>query len=261
MNTPNDPGYETQAISAWLQDDHRRFERRPRNLAADQTEDQGTGAVSGTDASALPDLGPLAAFDGWASVASTILYKAQTLAAWDPVGTSFDDQAWTLYLSKVGTIPFFLTMDSTSRDIQMSPGHLKVVADTVVEFTGGIATKGVCADVLTSVKKIATVVAQNKGAHDKTSWVSQGLISIFNSRLYVQYLYSTILMVYSAAKKGYNLSGTDVTIRRFVGTLDFDKCKRSSAALLGWTAEAAAQWSQQTSSADAKPNNSPAWGK
>lgn len=163
-------------------------------------EDQGAGAISGSDGSRLPDLGLLASFDNWLSVASTILYKASTLSGWNPASTTFNADAWNAYLAKVGTIPFFLMTDSKSRDVNISSTSLKATIDAVSDMIQAISTGDLFNGVVTSIQKIATVAVENKGQTQKDNQQTQGVLSVKASNLYVGCFWTSISMEYKSGK-------------------------------------------------------------
>jgi hypothetical protein len=250
-------GQEAQEISTWLE------HREPRDIgtikrAASGNEDQATGAVSGTDGSSVPALGVLSRFESWSAVASTMLHKAETLSGWNPESVELHEAAWELYLSKVSTLPFFTSTNSRQRDVSISATSLKPIIDALDAMTSASAVRDVFAAIVESVKKVATVAVENRQAEDKRSYLAQGVLSIRDSQLHVAYFVAPALMTYRAGK-GYDPATQVLSIRGFSGVLDFGKCQRHAAMLLGWTGITAEEWCRRTTSAAAEPNGSPAW--
>lgn len=250
---------EAQEIAAWLTPIQTTGTLGARYQQRDGTsEDQGAGAISGSDGSRLPDLGTLASFDNWLSVASTILYRASSLAKWNPASTTFDSDAWNAYLYKVGTIPFFLMTDSKSRDVSITSTSLKGTIDAVSDMIGAITTGDVLNGVITSIQKIATLAIENQGLTQKDNQQTQGVLSVKASNLYVGCFWTSITMEYKKGK-GYEQLNQSISIRRFYGVLDFAKCQRNSDAIKQWDGQSVGDWGNNTGSAGKQPNQSPAW--
>ncbi|MBD2615534.1 MAG: hypothetical protein RMY62_007740 [Nostoc sp. ZfuVER08] len=231
-----------------------------REKFADTSEDQGVGNHFGTDGSTIPDLGPLASFGSWASVVATIDRKAQQLSNFNPSDTNFDSQEWADYAYKFSTIPFWLGTAADSREAQVSSLDLTKGVDAVIDLVVSIATPGVVDNIITSIRKIGELAMQNKGATQKQNSQQQGVISIKSSALYASYIRTSVEMVYKSGK-GYEQLTQKLSVSRFYGILDFDKCKRSANTILAWDGQDVDEWEKKTSSAPFPPNDSPAWGQ
>jgi hypothetical protein len=223
---------------------------------------KGVGNIFVGDDSKLPELGPLASFGTWASVASTIMYKIEQLAGFDPTSLEFDAVAWEAYMKKFSTMPFFLGFNRQSRVAHVSPLSLKSAVDELAFIMKPIATGDALGAVVTSIKKIAQL-ALLTGPHmeggRKTSFQRQGFLRVVGGELFMVTLQTSVDMEYKSTKNGYEQCAQDINIIGGYGQVDLDKCIRSASALLSWDKRDVETWERATSSASLPPNASPAW--
>ena len=222
-------------------------------------QDAGVGNYSGSDGSTLPDLGPLATFSTWPSVASTILHKAESLSHFNPGSVEFDPVVWAEYLRKFSTMPFFLSFTSDTREASISSLSLDKAVNAVDDLIKSFVSADVFNSVVTSIKKIAQLAIENKGQTQKNNNQQQGVLSVRSSQLYIGTIRTVVTMEYKSGK-GYEQINQNISIYRAFGVVDFDKCKRSAATLLAWDNQSVGDWENDTGSAPKPPNNSPAWG-
>ncbi|HEY8984574.1 MAG TPA: hypothetical protein VIU15_33990 [Streptomyces sp.] len=222
------------------------------------SDDQAVGNNAAGDGSSLPDLGPLSDFGSWESVASTIVHKAETISGFDPGSTKFDLTAWTHFLTKFSTIPFLLGFASDNRYAAISSLSLEKGVDAVSDLVQNLMTPQDYQGIVTSIKKMATLALQNEGQTEKNNNQQVGVLSRHASQLYLGALRTEVVMQYKKGK-GYEQLQQTLTVYRGYGRLDFDMCKRHSDKLLDWDGKNVDDWTDDTASADKKPNDSPAW--
>ncbi|MFE4515847.1 hypothetical protein ACFRMQ_16845 [Kitasatospora sp. NPDC056783] len=220
--------------------------------------DQAVGNKAVGDGSALPDLGPLSDFKTWESVACTILHKLETASGFNPGSTVFDPVAWSEYLRKFSTIPFFLTYTSDIRHASISSLSLEKGIDAVSDLVENIMTPTGFQDVVTTIKKIARLAFESEGKTEKTSNLQLGILSRHERGLYLAVVRTAVEMKYKDGK-GYEPVQQAIDIYRGYGVLDLDKCKRQAGTLLKWPLWDVNQWENETASAPVPPSESPAW--
>ncbi|WP_169796805.1 hypothetical protein [Chondromyces crocatus] len=221
--------------------------------------EQATGNVFGQDQSPLPDLGDLSAFGDWFSVATTLLRTAQQRGDYDPASTRSVGLAQNDYLVDLKVAPFYLRMSESARMVEISQTHLKGILDAAGELLDGITTPETFDAVVASIRRIASATRDNEGAAQKLSQTLQGVLSIHRGELHIAYLRANVFLSRDP-ESGYALIAQNMSLRRFHGVLDLDKCKRFSAWLLARRApHGVTDWAQHTTSAGRQPNDSPAW--
>ncbi|MEV7551871.1 hypothetical protein AB0N89_19790 [Amycolatopsis sp. NPDC089917] len=220
--------------------------------------DQAVGNKAGGDGSLLPDLGPLAKFNSWESVGSTIVHKAVTLSKFNPGSATFDPVAWNNFLQKFSTIPFFLTYTFDNRYASISKISLEKGVSAVSDLVENIMTPENFQGIVTTIKKIATLALENEGQKQKNSNQQVGVLSRHHSSLYLGAVRTDVQMEYKSGK-GYEQLRQDINVYRGYGVLDFDKCKRNAETLLKWDGQDVDDWEKDTASAAKPPNGSPAW--
>lgn len=223
------------------------------------TLDKGVGNVFGGDSSLLPDMGPLADFESWESVAATICHRAEKTSGFNPGDTKFDQNAWNEYLRKFSTIPFFLSFTSDSRSASISSLSLEKSVSAVDDLIKSFVTADVFTAVVTSIKKIAQLAIENEGQTQKNNSQQQGVLSRKGSQLYLGTIRTEVTMEYKSGK-GYEQLSQSLSIHRAYGVLDFSKCKRNSDLIREWDGRDAEEWGANTASYSKRPNGSPAWG-
>ncbi|MFE4515848.1 hypothetical protein ACFRMQ_16850 [Kitasatospora sp. NPDC056783] len=220
--------------------------------------DQAVGNKAVGDGSALPDLGPLASFVTWESVAATIVHKAVTISGFNPGATVFDPVAWSEYLRKFSTIPFFLTYTSDIRHASISSLSLEKGVNAVSDLLENIMTPTDFKGVVTSIKKIGQLALESEGQTQKNSNQQTGVLSRNERSLYAGAVRTAVEMKYKSGK-GYEQLQQTIDVYRGYGVLDFDKCKRQAETLLKWDGKSVEDWENDTASHPKPPNQSPAW--
>ncbi|GAA1934745.1 hypothetical protein [Kitasatospora viridis] len=228
--------------------------------AADESSDQGVGNKAAGDGSLLPDLGPLASFGSWESVASTIVHKAETMSNFNPGATTFDVVAWNNFLQKFSTIPFFLTYVADIRNAAISSLSLENAVNAVSDLIQNIMTPENFTGVVTSIKKIAQLALESEGKTQKNSNQQVGVLSRNASQLYLGAVRTAVSMEYKKGK-GYEQLSQTLDVYRGYGVLDFEMCKRQAPTILKWDGQNVDDWENGTASAPLPPNQSPAWNK
>ncbi|ATL70465.1 hypothetical protein [Nocardia terpenica] len=223
-----------------------------------QSNDQAVGNKAGGDGSTLPEMGPLSTFGSWESVASTIVHKAVTLSKFNPGSAEFDVIAWSNFLQKFATIPFFLTYTFDNRQANISSMSLTKGVDAVSDLLQNIMTPQAFGGVVESIKKIAQLALENKKETQKNSNQQVGVLSRHASSLYLGAVRTEVEMQYKEGK-GYEQLTQRLGVYRGYGVLDFDKCKRHAETLLEWDGKDVGEWEQETASYPKPPNTSPAW--
>ncbi|NER29980.1 MAG: hypothetical protein F6J89_20760 [Symploca sp. SIO1C4] len=225
---------------------------------ANFSEDQGIGHYFSTDESNLPDLGPLADFGSWESVASTIERQIWQMSGFNPSDTEFDEEKWEQYEHTFLSAPFWLETDSQYEEAEISSLSLKPAVDKVTDMLSSIVSEDTLDAIVTSIKKIAQLAMENKGLEQKDNYKQQGVISIKSGSLYSGFVRTTVAMIYKTGK-GYEQLTQDLTIRKLHGSLDFDACKEYSDIIHEWDRHDIGEWTTVANSYPYPPNNSPAW--
>jgi hypothetical protein len=225
-----------------------------------ESDEQAVGNKAAGDGSSLPDLGPLADFRSWESLASTIVHKAVSVSGFNPGSAKFDPGAWENFLTKFSTIPLFLRYTSDHREASISKVSLEKAVDAVADLVQNIMTPEDFQGIVTTMKKIGTLALENAGQKQKNSNQQVGVLSRHNKNLYLGAVRTVVEMEYKSGK-GYEQLQQTLTIYRGYGVLDFDKCIRHARTLLEWDRDDVPEWEQKTASARKPPNESPAWNK
>jgi hypothetical protein len=222
-----------------------------------KSQEQVVGNVDVGDGSGLPDLGPLSSFGSWENVASTVLFKTAALSGFNPGSLDFDPVAWSKFLQRFATIPFFLTYTVDNRQASISSLSLDKFIDAVSDLVQNIMTPQNFEDVRTTIKKMAALAVRNGKQPDKDSNQQLGLLSRHAGKLYLGTVRTTVAMRYKEGK-GYEPPPQTLTIYRGYGVLDFAKCIRNANTLLTWGSHVSA-WVRDTNTYAVSPNDSPAW--
>ncbi|MDX3387405.1 hypothetical protein PV682_39075 [Streptomyces niveiscabiei] len=225
---------------------------------ASGSNDQAVGNNAVGDGSSLPDLGPLADFGTWESVASTIVHKAETISGFNPGSATFDPVAWNNFLAKFSTIPFFLHWNVDYRNPSISSLSLEKGVNAVSDLIESLMTPQNYQGVLTSIKKMATLALENSGQTEKNNNQQVGVLSRSNGSLIVGAVRTEVAMQYKKGK-GYEQLQQTLKVYRGYGVLDFDMCKRHADKLRDWDGKEVDDWVNDTASASKEPNDSPAW--
>ncbi|GAA1934772.1 hypothetical protein [Kitasatospora viridis] len=220
--------------------------------------DQAVGNKAAGDGSSLPDLGPLASFGSWESVASTIMHKAESASAFNPESTTFAPAAWSNFLQKFSTIPFFLTYTYDTRTASISALSLEKGVNAVSDLIQNVMTPDDFEGVMTTIRKMATLAIQNEGQAQKKSNQQVGVLSRKAGKLHLAVVRTEVEMEYKSGK-GYEQLTQTIDVYRGYGVLDFDKCERNAGTLLKWDHRTVGDWESGTASAPLPPNQSLAW--
>ncbi|MET7357238.1 hypothetical protein ABZS76_02195 [Streptomyces sp. NPDC005562] len=224
------------------------------------SQEKGVGNSYGTDDSELPDLGPLASFGSWQSVAATILRKAEESAGFDPSSTEFDLGEWVSLEWQFRYMPFLTDIVDDSRSASISSLSLLPAIEAVyysIEFDG-VVPMDAFDGIVTSIKKIGQLAVEHEGQPEKNSNVQQGVLTVVRGDLRLGLLRTTVRMEYRTGK-GYQHLNQDITVSRLNGSLDYDKCKRNADELLEWDGQDVDDWVNGACSSRYPPNTSPAW--
>ncbi|NEO30922.1 MAG: hypothetical protein F6K36_10925 [Symploca sp. SIO3C6] len=226
----------------------------------DTSQEQVIGNYYATDNSTLPELGALSDFENWASVASTIDYKTRQLAGFDPTATEFDVKAWEEYLYKFGTSPFLLSTEHRHLELSLGKDSIKPLIHAVFEMIKGVVSEADYDHVLTTMKKMATLAITNEGKAQKDSYQQLGIISVKSSKLYSLFIRTCIQMTRKEEEdKDYEHIAQTLSVIKFQGIIDFDKCKRNADLILGWDRFNIDKWVEHTNSYNCPPNECPSW--
>ncbi|MCG3754394.1 hypothetical protein [Amycolatopsis sp. Poz14] len=253
-------GREALEIALW-QTSYPELEAAARSALQDFDADsnaQGVGNKAAGDNSLLPDLGPLSKFGSWESVGSTIVHRAVTLSGFNPGSEKFDPVAWSVFLQKFSTIPFFLTYTFDNRDASISKTSLKKAVEAVSDLVENIMTPENFQGIVTTIQKIGQLALENEGRKQKNSNQQVGVLSRHQSALYLGAVRTAVEMEYKSGK-GYEQLNQTIYVYRGYGVLDFEKCKRHADTLLKWDGQDVDDWEKDTASSSKPPNESPAW--
>nr|WP_202508135.1 hypothetical protein [Amycolatopsis rubida] len=227
--------------------------------SSDPDEEAGIGNACGGDNSGLPDLGPLAPFGSWQSVAATIMRKTADSARFDESSTVFDLVRWIVFGNQFTTMPFLTGITGDSRSVSISSLSLSPAISAVTELVGGLVTPDTLTGIVNSIKKIGQLAVENRGLREKNSNVHQGVLTVVNGDLRLGRLQTTVQMEYRTGK-GYQQLNQHLTVSRLFGTLDYGLCVRNAEILLAWDRQDVDDWVKGASSSPYPPNDSPAWG-
>ncbi|MFF5104508.1 hypothetical protein [Streptomyces sp. NPDC000134] len=223
-------------------------------------QEKGVGNSYGADDSELPDLGPLASFGSWQSVASTILRKAEDSVGFDQSSTEFDLCEWISLGWQFADMPFLADIIDDSRYASISSLSLWPAIEAIyysIEFDG-VVPMDAFDGIVTSVKKIGQLAVQNEGRQEKDSNMQQGVLTVVNGDLRLGLLRTGIQMEYRTGK-GYQQLNQQIDVSRLFGSLDYDMCVRHAGTLLEWDGRDVDDWVNDASSSSYPPNTSPAW--
>lgn len=228
-------------------------------LAQSGGEDQGTGAVYGSDGSGLPALGPLAHFGSWASVASTIMTAVRNLSFFGSASPLYFAEPWFWFPIKFRLCPFWsANFHSDHRYVSISKLSLKPALDAVVDFVRELGTPALVNEVTNSVKKIGELAVQNRGSTQKDNHQQLGVIAVRSARVYVVCFRISISMEYKSGK-GYEQLNQTISLQRSYGILDYSRCIEQASVIDYMDRAPIDDWARDISSGGYRPNQSPAW--
>ncbi|GBE75436.1 hypothetical protein myaer87_26630 [Microcystis aeruginosa NIES-87] len=231
----------------------------PKAKGASVGRDMGVGNNVNTDGSRLPKLPKeLRAFKDWEGVVATINRRCYQNAQFDPMTANFDAAAWAVYDHQLKSAPFWVNTNTKSRDVKITEISLQPLIDAIGNLIQAYVTPLGWLDIQTTVKKLGELATSNVGQEQKDTYEQSGLITVSASTLYVCNTRTQVSFT-KREGKGYHQLAQTLTIETFVGTLDFDKCKRSAETLKKWDQTDIDQWETQTASYSKPPNTSPAW--
>lgn len=227
-------------------------------VLADGNQETGAGNAYGGDNSRLPGLGPLASFGSWQSVAATILRKTADSAGFNQSSTLFDLIRWIVFDLQFRTLPLLTNITGDSRNVSISSLSLSPAVSAVTELVGGLVTPDTLTGIINSIKKIGQLAIENKGWQQKNSNVHQGVLTVVNGDLRLGRLWTTVQMEYKTGK-GYQQLHQQLSVRRLLGSLNYDMCIRNAEILRKWDGQDVDDWVKGASSHRYSLNTSPAW--
>ncbi|MEU5690810.1 hypothetical protein [Actinosynnema sp. NPDC020468] len=227
-------------------------------VLADDGQEAGAGNAYGEDGSRLPDLGPLAPFGSWQSVAATILRKTADSAGFDQTSTVFDVFQWILFEIQFASMPFLYDITEDSRDVSISSLSLSPAVRAVTDLVGGLVTEDALTGIVDSIKKIGQLAVENPGQPEKNSNVQQGVLTVADGNVRLGLLRTAVRMEYRSGK-GYQQLNQEISVSRLFGNLDYGMCLRNADILLEWDGQDVDDWVNGTSSSPFPANTSPAW--